>query len=91
MSVHHWNLQKLGTEMYKAKNNLSPIPMQDIFNKHVNTHDLRNNRCWDMRNARTVHYGTEIIRYSGPKTREMLPLNIKEAKSLTKSETLETN
>ena len=41
--VLHRNLQKLATEMYKAKNILSPTPMQDMINKHVNTHDLWNN------------------------------------------------
>ena len=35
MSVHHRNLQNVATEMYKAKNNLSPTHMQDIFNKHL--------------------------------------------------------
>ena len=55
MSVHHRNLHKLATEMYIYKNNLSPIPMQGIFNKHVITHDLRNNRCREIIEARTVH------------------------------------
>ena len=83
MSVHHRNLRKLATEMYKARNNLSPTPIQGIFNKHVNTHDLRNNRCWEIMKARTVHYGTETIRYRGPKTWEMLPLSIKGSKTIT--------
>ena len=83
MSVHHRNLQKLATEMYKARNNLSPTPIQGIFNEHVNTHDLRNNRCCEIMKARTVHYRTETIRYRGPKTWEMLPLSIKESKTLT--------
>ena len=82
MAVHHRNLQKLAIEMYKIKNDLSPIHMQDMFNKHVNTHDLRNNRCWDIMRARTVHYGTETINYRGPKTWEMLPQNIKVSKTL---------
>ena len=34
MTAHHLNLQKLATEMYKIKNNLSPVPMQEIFKKH---------------------------------------------------------
>ena len=59
------NLQKLTTEMYKVMTTLPPIPMQDIFNKHVNTLDLRNTRCLEIMNARTVHYGTESIRYRG--------------------------
>ena len=31
MTAHHRNLQKLATEMYKINNNLSPVPMQEIF------------------------------------------------------------
>ena len=31
VTVHQKNLQKLSTEMYKAKNNLSPLPLQDLF------------------------------------------------------------
>ena len=79
VTVHHRNLQKLATEMYKIKNNLSPVPMQEIFKKHINTHDLRNNRSWDISKVRTVHYGTETLRYRGPKTWEMLPQNLKES------------
>ena len=143
MTIHHRNLHKLATEMYKTKNNLSPIPVQEIFKEHVNLHDLRNNRSWDIPNdlrnnrswdipndlrnnrswdipndlrnnrswdipndlrnnrswdipndlrnnrswdipnARTVHYGTETIRFRGPKTWEILPTSIKESKTLS--------
>ena len=41
MTVHHRSLQKLATEMHKVKNNLSPIPLQNIFKEHIDTHDLR--------------------------------------------------
>ena len=82
MTVHHRNIQKLATEMYKVKNNLSPIPIQNIFKEHIDTHDLRNNRCWEVVKVRTVHHGTETIRYRGPKTWEILPNEIKESKSL---------
>ena len=82
MSIHHRNLQKLATEMYKAKNNLSPIPVQNIFKEHIDTNNLRNNRCWEVAKVRTVHHGTETIRYRGPKTWEILPKEIKESKTL---------
>ena len=59
MTVHHRNIHRLATEMYKIKNNLSPIPVQDIFKEHVNTHDLRNNRSWELPKVRTIHYGTD--------------------------------
>ena len=87
MSIHHRNLQKLATEMYKVKNNLAPKPMQEIFKEHVNTHDLRNNRCWEIMKVRTVHYGTETVRYRGPKTWEILPNSIKESKTLMEFKT----
>ena len=82
MTIHHRNLQKSATEMYKAKNNLSPIPMQNIFKEHIDTYDLRNNRCWEVTKVRTVHHGPGTIRYQGPKNREILPKEIKESKTL---------
>ena len=36
------NLQKLATEMYKAKHNISPLPMQELFTKQDIPHNLRN-------------------------------------------------
>ena len=65
MTVHHRNLHRLATEMYKIKDNLSPIPVQGISKEHVNTYDLRNNRSWELPKVRTIHYGTETIRFRG--------------------------
>ena len=36
----------------------------------------------DLRNKRTVIYGTETIRYRGPKTWDLVPTKIKGCKSL---------
>ena len=47
MTIHHRNIQKLATEMFKIKNKLSPTPMIDIFREHVNVYDLRSKRCWE--------------------------------------------
>ena len=73
VTVHQKNLQKLAVEMYKIKNELSPIPMMAIFNNRIDTHNLRSNRCWLTSRVRTVSYGTETIRYRGPKTWHLLP------------------
>ena len=62
VTVHQKNLQKLATEMHKAENNLSPLPMQDLFNAQVTTHDLRNKRYWDIPKTRTECYGIESVR-----------------------------
>ena len=82
ITIHQRNLQRLAIEMYKIKNNLSPLPMQELFTQNLNMHDLRNKRCWEMHNVRTVIYGTETIRYRGPKTWDLVPTKIKECKSL---------
>ena len=82
VTIHHRNLQRLAVEMFKIKNNLSPPPVRDIFTESNNRYELRSNRCWETSNTRTTLYGTETIRYRGPKTWEMLPQDLKEAKTL---------
>ena len=82
MTIHDRNLCKLATEMYKVKNGLSPLPIQELFSSHVNTYDLRRNKTWDIPCVKTVEHGTETIRYRGPKTWELLPAYIKDSKSL---------
>ena len=87
ITIHQRNLQRLATEMYAVKNKTSPLSMQELFSEQVNVHDLRNKRCWKIPKVRKVGYGTETIRYRGPKTWELLPAEIKEAKSLIEFKT----
>ena len=82
VTIHDRNLQRLATEMYKVKNNLSPLPMQELFKDQPCRYDLRHNRSWQIPSVKTVAYGTETIRYRGPKTWELLPSDIKNAQSL---------
>ena len=82
VTVHHRNLRKLAIEMYKVKHNLSPLPMQELFVDHINTYDLRNKRSWALPTPKTVNYGTETVRYRGPKTWDLLPNDLKESESL---------
>ena len=82
ITIHHKNIQTLAIEMFKIKNNLSPPLMKGIFKENTNTCDLRNKRCWEPTNVRTVHCGSETIRYHGPKTWNMVPQNIKDSISL---------
>ena len=42
VTIHHRNLQKLATEMYKVKCNISPIPVQNLFTEKIHQYDLRN-------------------------------------------------
>ena len=68
--------------MYKIKMNLAPAPIQELFPRFENEYNLRNQRIWQTSNVRTVGYGTETVLYRGKKTWEMLPADIKNAKTL---------
>ena len=81
-TIHQKNLQRLAIEMYKVKNNIAPLPMQNLFIENNNSHGLRSNRPWGASKVRTVAYGTETIRFRGPKIWKAIPLNIREAKTL---------
>ena len=82
ITIHERNLKKLAIEMYKAKHNLSPLPVGELFTKVDNIYNIRNKGCWELTNARTVNYGTETIRYRGPKVWDLLPSDIKESDTL---------
>ena len=77
-SVHERNLQRLATEMFKVKRQLCLEPIQKLFPLQTASYDFRNKRQWEVANVKTVSYGTETIRYRGPKTWELLPAEIKE-------------
>ena len=76
-TIHERNLQKLATEMYKAKNNLCPKPFQDLF-----TPATRGKNDWVLPRVDSVNKGIETIRYRGPMTWNMVPENIKQSKTL---------
>ena len=82
VTIHHRNLQKLALEMYKVKNDLTPLPVREIFKEYPNQYHLRNKRCWEIPKTRTMLFGTETIRYRGLKTWEILPDDIKFSKNL---------
>ena len=81
-TIHHRNLQKLATEMYKTINNLSPVLMKSIFPDNTNPYDLRNKNPFKTSNVHTVFNGTETISYRGPKTWALVPREIKTSQSL---------
>ena len=82
-SIHHRNLQKLVTEVYKAKNNLSPSLMKDIFPDRKLPYNLRNINTIKSTNVHTVFNGTETIAFMGPKTWGIVPEDIRNSASLT--------
>ena len=81
-TIHHRNLQKLATEMYKIINNLSPKIMNSIFPYTNNPYNLRNKNPFQTSNVCSVFYGQETIYFRGPKIWILVPAEIKESKSL---------
>ena len=81
-TIHHRNLQKLATEMYKVKNNLSPSFMKSIFPLSRNAYNLHDDHDFKTENIRTVSYGSETIAFRGPKIWALVPKNIKNSNIL---------
>ena len=82
VSIHNRNLQFLATEMYKVKHNLSPSIMAELFEQRNENYNLRNYNPFTIPAVRTVHHGSESISFLGPKIWNILPDDIKNAKSL---------
>ena len=77
-TIHERNLQKLATEMYKVKHNLSPKSTQELFIPAT-----RGKNEWVLPRVNTVNNGLETIRYRGPKTWELVPEEIKKSKTFS--------
>ena len=82
VKIHQKNLQILATEIYKVKNDLGPKIMADIFHSAEKPHNLRNHSTTQRQANRTVYFGTENISSLVPKLLELIPSEIKSAKSL---------
>ena len=81
--IHERNLQKLVTEIYKIKNNLSPTIMKNIFSISDNPVNLRKKTSFNTFNVKTVHNGLDTISYRGPQIWSNVPDEIKKSKSLS--------
>ena len=82
VSVHHRNLQKPATEMFKVKHDLSPRFMHTIFASSKNPYNLRYDSSFKTENIRTVTYGSETLSYRGPELWTQIPSNIKYSSTL---------
>ena len=69
--------------MYKVKIFIAPLPMQELFVPNNNPHGLRNRRLWNVPKVITVAFGTETIRFRGPKIWDALPITIQKAETLS--------
>ena len=82
VSIHIRNLQILATEILKARNNLSPSIVQNIFRTIEPAYSLRRDTIFESHRIQTQRYGIESLTYLGPKIWSQVPSEIKESHSL---------
>ena len=82
VSIHIRNLQVLVTEIFKARNNLSPSIVKNIFKTTEPAYSLRRGTIFGSRKIQTQRQGMESLTYLGPKIWSQAPNEIKESASL---------
>ena len=80
--IHVRSLQLSMKEMYKAKFDLNPPFMKDIFMERNITYSLRRGNDAQTPKVRTTSFGIESITYLGSKLWQLLPLEIKQSNTL---------
>ena len=83
VSIHTRNLQFLAIEMYKVKNDLAPLIVQDLFQVRETYHyNLRSQSYFTEPRIKSVNHGSESLSSLGPKIWELVPLEMREINSL---------
>ena len=82
LNIHHRNLHKLVTEIFKVENGLSPELMNDVFDFIEKPYSLRTTSPFRSRKIRTTKYGIKIPSYLGHKLWSLVPNEYKTVESL---------
>ena len=82
LNIHHRNLQKLVTEIFQVKNDLSAELMNDVFEFIEKPYSLRTTSHFRLRKICTTKYGIETPSYLGPKLWNLVPNEYKTIESL---------
>ena len=84
ISIHKRNLRFLACEMFKLKRDMAHELIKElILSNRQHRYELRNNPDFAVPIVKSVHKGLESLSYLGPKTWELLPLEIKETEAFT--------
>ena len=82
VSIHQRNLQTLATEIYKAKNKISPEVVNSLFEFTNKNYNLRNASILKRNRHFTVYYGSESLVSLASKIWELVPDSIREVKTI---------
>ena len=75
--MHQRNLQTLATEIYKAKNKISPEVPNSLFEFTNKNYNLRNASILKRKKYFTVHHGSESLLSLVPKMLEFSKIKLK--------------
>ena len=78
--IHSRNFQKLVTEIFKVKMNLSPEIMKEVFEIVEGPHALRNDLKLKSRKIRSVRYGIKTASFVSARVWNSLPSDLKQCK-----------
>ena len=81
-TIHHRNIQSLAIELYKIKENLSNEIMSSIFPPRLIKYNLRTQTDFFRNFANSSKYGLNSIRFFASKVWQMVPMEMKNLKSL---------
>ena len=77
LNIHHKNLQKLVTEIFKVKDGLSTELLNDVFEFIEKPYSLRTTSHFRSRKICTTKYGKETPSYLAPNYGTLFQMNIK--------------
>ena len=90
-TVHNKNIHTLAIEMFKSKNGISPIFMNEIFvlnqnldRDNVSSRTRSRQIFYNYKNPRSTKYGLDAIRNLGPQIWNIIPTEIKELDTVEK-------
>ena len=76
--IHHQNIQRLFTEVYKALHDISGNSLKELFVKRESTISFRSKPEFLISSVKSVHKGKNSLKYLGSVIWNSLPIEIRE-------------
>ena len=73
VSIYQKNLQVLATEIFKAKLNISPEILKELFSFNVRNYNLRSQSTLKRIKTNSVSFGSERLSSLAPKIWDLVP------------------
>ena len=81
VSIHQKNLQVLATEIFKARLNISPEILKELFSFNVRNYNLRSQSTLKRIKTNSVYFGSESLSSLAPKIWDLVPDSFKNENS----------